>query len=268
MLQVLRHDDVTQLRAWTRVSRLIDYEVSAYVVRGVLIDTLFPRVRDDLAAWLRAHRLEGVLLTHAHEDHAGNVELLRARGCPVGLADATLARIRVPGPIGMYRRICWGTAPPLTATPTPFAHAALQLRPAPGHTSDHHVVWDEARETLFTGDAFIGVKLRIAHPREDLRAQVRTLRDLVALRPARVFDAHRGPLRDPVALLRAKAEWLEETIGAIEAGADRGWSADQIRNHVLGREDMTGIASAGDYSKRNFVESVLATRAGAAPAST
>ena len=59
-------------------------------------------------------------------------------------------------------------------------------------------------------------------------------------------------------------------FGQIESHADRGWSAARIRDAVLGREDLTGWASAGDYSRLNFVESVLASRAagGTVPGST
>lgn len=260
MLRAIHHDDVLQLHGSTRVSRLIDYAVSVYVVRGVMIDTSFPYLRGELDAWLARNRVEGALVTHRHEDHAGNIALLAARGIPVGMAPETLASVRAPRPIGMYRRVTWGTAPPLPRDPTPFAHPALTLLPTPGHTSDHHVVWDAERETLFCGDLFIGVKVRIAHPREDLRGTVRSLRAMATLRPTRVFDAHRGLLADPVGSLTAKADWMEEMFGRIESFADRGWPAARIRDTVLGREDLTGWASAGDYSRLNFVESALASR--------
>lgn len=267
MLRAIHHDDVLQLHGSTRVSRLIDYAVSVYVVRGVMIDTSFPYLRGELDAWLARNRVEGALVTHRHEDHAGNIDLLTTRGIPVGMAPETLASVRTPRPIGMYRRVTWGSAAPLPRDPAPFTHAALAMLPTPGHTSDHHVVWDAERETLFCGDLFIGVKVRIAHPREDLRGTVRSLRAMAALRPTRVFDAHRGLLADPVGTLTAKADWMEEMFGRVESFADRGWPAARIRDAVLGREDLTGWASAGDYSRLNFVESVLASRPAAGSAS-
>lgn len=270
MLRATHHGDVLQLHGSTRVSRLIDYAVSVYVVRGVMIDTSFPYLRRELDAWLARNRVEGALVTHRHEDHAGNIALLAARGIPVGMAPETLASVRTPHPIGMYRRVTWGSAAPLPQDPAPFAHSALTMLPTPGHTSDHHVVWDAERETMFCGDLFIGVKVRIAHPREDVRGTVSSLRAMVALRPKRVFDAHRGPVTDPVGSLTAKADWMEEMFHRIDSYADRGWPAPRIRDAVLGREDLTGWVSAGDYSRLNFVESVLASRAalGTVPGST
>jgi endoribonuclease LACTB2 len=257
MLRIESHGDVTRLHLASLASRSIGYEVSAYVTRGVLVDTGFPRVGRAVAAWARTHRPAGALVTHYHEDHAGNVDRLSALGFPVGLPDGTAARLLAPTPIGWYRRYCWGSARALPAAPAPFAHPALALVPARGHTPDHHVVWDAERETVFGGDLFIGVKVRMAHPGEDIRAQVEALRRVAALTPRRYFDAHRGPVRDPVAQLTAKADWMEEMIAAIDRRAREGWSAEAIRDAVLGREDLTGRVSRGDYARINFVRSVL-----------
>lgn len=265
MLELSRHDDVTRLRASTRASHLIDYEVSAYVVRGVLVDAVFPRVRREFERWLGITRLEGALVTHYHEDHAGNLGALVARGIPVGLAPATLAKVRAPAPVGLYRRVCWGAPAALAADPVPFAPGSLELLAAPGHTADHHVVWDRERGTLFGGDLYIGLKVRIAHPGEDIRGQPATLRKVAALAPARFFDAHRGPLDRPVEMLRAKAQWIDEVIGAIERHADAGWSRRAIEREVLGARDLTDLVSRGDYARANIVASVLDSRAGTSP---
>jgi glyoxylase-like metal-dependent hydrolase (beta-lactamase superfamily II) len=257
VIQLRAHDDVTQLELSSPMSRLFRYGVSVYVVRGVMIDTGFPAIGSQLEHWLDAHPIDGAIVTHAHEDHAGNVARLARRGLPIQMAAESDAAARHPGHIGLYRRVCWGAYGALTASLEPFSHPALTLTPAAGHSADHHVVWDEERETLFCGDLFIGVKVRIAHRDEDLRAQVRVLREAAARRPRRVFDGHRGALADPVGELLAKADWIDETVHAIESRARDGWSDRAIRNDVLGREDGTGIASFGDYSRLNFVRSVV-----------
>ena len=120
------------------------------------------------------------------------------------------------------------------------------------------MVWDAERETLFGGDLFLGVKVRIAHPGEDVRGQVAVLRRIAALAPKRFFDAHRGAIERPVEMLLAKAQWIEEVVGRIERRAAEGWTARAIEAEVLGAGDFTGLISRGDYAKRNIVESVLA----------
>jgi endoribonuclease LACTB2 len=256
MLRVIPHGDVTELRFSSVRSRLMRYAVSAFVTRDVLIDSGFPDVRSALARWARAVRPVGAIITHGHEDHGGNVPWLVAAGLPVQMAPDTEAVIRDPGRIGWYRRLCWGSPTPLRAPVTPFAHPALTLRPARGHSADHHVVWDAERGTVFGGDLFVGVKVRVAHHDEDLRGQVSALREVASWQPIRFFDGHRGRVEEPAALLKAKADWLEETIAAVEQRVRAGWGDAAIRDAILGREDLTGLVSAGDYSRLNFVRSV------------
>lgn len=259
MLRISTHEDVTQLEFSTWRSRAMGFRVSAFAVRGVLIDTGFPGAAADLEGWLEGARIAGAIVTHSHEDHAGNVEWLARRGVPLALAPGTAALVQAPKPIGSYRRLCWGTASPLRSAVAPFAHPSLALLPALGHSPDHHVVWDAERETIFGGDLFIGVKVRLAHPGQDIRGEVRALRSVIALGPRRFFDAHRGLIGQPLDQLRAKAEWMEEMIGEIERRAGEGWSVRAIRDAVLGREDLTGWVSAGDYSRMNLVRSILSS---------
>lgn len=256
MLRQIPHGDVLELHFSTFRSRRMRYGVSAFVTRGVLVDSGYPDIAPELRAWLAANRIDGAIMTHGHEDHAGNVQSLVDRGIPVQMAPATDTLIRKPGHIGWYRRFVWGRYTPFHGVVTPFAHDALALRPTVGHSPDHHVVWDPERATVFGGDLFIGVKVRIAHIDEDIRGQVRALRDVASWQPERYFDGHRGRLTDPVAQLRAKANWIEEMIGAIETRLHRGWSDRAIRDEVLGGEELTGIVSFGDYSRINFVRSI------------
>ncbi len=256
MLEIIPHGDVTELRFSTWSSRAMRYAVSAFATRGVLIDSGFPDIASDLDAWMAQARPLGGIITHAHEDHGGNVPQLAARGFPLQIAPDTLSYLRAPERIGWYRRLCWGSPRALRNEIRPFAHEALALIPARGHSADHHVVWDAERGTVFGGDLFVGIKVRIAHHNEDLGAQVHALREIAALQPERFFDAHRGPIEAPAAALRAKADWLEETIAAVTKRIHDGWADAAIRTEVLGPEDLTGVLSFGDYSRLNFVRSV------------
>jgi glyoxylase-like metal-dependent hydrolase (beta-lactamase superfamily II) len=257
MLALETHGDVTRLRFSTPVSRALGYEVSAYAVRGMLVDTGFPAVARELAGWLDEARLKGVVVTHHHEDHAGNLELISRGALPVAIAPVTLRAVRELGPLDLYRRICWGQPPALATEVTPFVARGLRLIHLPGHSPDHHVVWDEEHGTLFAGDLFIGVKVRIAQDDEVVSEQIRSLRAAIALKPERVFCAHRGPLTNPVETLKAKADWLEEISGEVNRLAFEGHSESAITTMVLGREGTVAYTSRGKLSKRNLVRAVL-----------
>jgi glyoxylase-like metal-dependent hydrolase (beta-lactamase superfamily II) len=257
MLTLERHGDVTRVRMGSWRGRSIGYDVSAYLVRGILVDTGFPRAANALGGFLDAHPVRGVMVTHWHEDHAGNAALVAARGLPMAIVPETLDQLRTSaGAIRFYRRYVWGVAPPVRATVRPFEGDGLRMVHAPGHTADHHVVWDEERATLFSGDLFLGIKVRATFPDEDPRQLVASLRRIASLGPRRMFDAHRGEVRDPVRALVSKADWLSEVISRIEAKIDAGWSDRAIRRHVLGREGAVAAFSGGEYSKLTFVRAV------------
>lgn len=266
MLREATYGDVTALHcSWPR-SRAIGYTVHAFLVRGVLIDTAFPGVADQFASWLSARRVRGAFITHAHEDHAGNVGALAARGIPIAADPHTLATVRDPASIAFYRRFAWRAAAPARQALEPFRDASLTLIPTPGHSPDHHAVWDSETGTLFSGDLFIGVKLRLTHRDEDPRAHVASLRAMIARGPSRVFCAHRGLLHNGVDGLRAKAEWMDEAIGRIDEGLAAGVPEHVLRRTVLGQRSFTHYVSRGEYSPDNFVRAVRRTRATATEA--
>lgn len=267
MIRVESHGDVTRLVLSSSASRLVGYDVSAYLVATpagrVLVDTGFPAAWRDLARHLRAAgggtlrgAVAGAMVTHQHEDHAGNAARLATAGVPLAMSSATRAAVRtVPAP-GFYRDFTWGRMRPVPDAAPAFDATPLALLPTPGHSPDHHAVWDAERGTLFGGDLFIGVKVRVAHPGEDLRALARSLRAAAALAPARFFDAHRGLVPNAAAALGAKATWVEDTVARVEALLARGWPERRVRAAVLGREEFAGYVSFGHYSRINFVRAV------------
>jgi endoribonuclease LACTB2 len=264
MLTTEQYGDVTRVRMTSWRGQLVGYDVSAYLVRNVLVDSGFPHVAAAFARFLATSTIRGVIITHWHEDHAGNAAFAAARGIPIAMSPQTLAQLGGPAAaaIRFYRRFVWGVAPPVRAAALPFACESLRVLHTPGHTADHHVVWDEEHATLFSGDLFLGVKVRAAFPDEHPRQLVRTLRGVAALRPERMFDAHRGAIPEPVKALLAKADWLEETIARIDAKIDAGWSDRAIRRHILGRESVVGLVSGGEYSKMTMVQAVRRSRPG------
>ena len=259
MIELEKLGAVKRLRMSTRVSRALGYTASAFFTRGALIDTGFPRVAEELDAVLDRLRPNVAIVTHHHEDHAGNVGLVARRGIPLAVSADTLARLRSHRRIGLYRRLLWGTTEPPPdplVTVADIGEAGFALIPAPGHSADHHVVWDAEGEALFAGDLFLGVKVRAAHHREDPRRLVRSLRAAAALRPRVLFDAHRGRVNDPVGALTAKADWLEQTIATIDHRIAEGWSDRAIAREVLGREDAGYYVSRGSMGRINLVRAV------------
>ena len=258
VIRVTRHDDVTAVHFATARSRAARYGVYVFIARDTLIDSAFHGARRAFAALLDETRPTGMLLTHHHEDHAGNAALVARRGLPIGASSATLDAIRTVERIGFYRRFVWSSMPPLSGAIEPYSARGLALIDAPGHSPDHQVIWDAERETLFAGDLFLSVKVRVARPGEDPRRLARSLRAVAELHPRRMFDSHRGAIEHPRRMLLAKAAWLEETIGAIDRLHAAGLGTGEILSQVFGGEAGVAFVSAGDLSRRNFIRAVTA----------
>jgi glyoxylase-like metal-dependent hydrolase (beta-lactamase superfamily II) len=257
VLTLHEHDDVTRIQMSSWGSRRAGLDVSAYLVRGILIDTGFPRVWPELRRALEARAPRAVIVTHWHEDHAGNVAPLAAQGVPLLLDARTEATLRERPDILPYRSVVWGRPDVLSA---PIARledtSDLEFVATPGHSDDHHVVWDPGTRTLFSGDLWLGVRARIFHEHEDPYRIVQSLRHMLSLGPMRMFDAHRGLVSDPPDAIGAKIEWMTETIGTIERRIAEGWSNRAIVRGVLGGEALTGWVSQREYARLNFVRAV------------
>jgi ribonuclease/clavin/mitogillin len=252
--------DVLRLHMWSWQGRLAGYEVSAFVLGGVLVDTGAPRGWRELAPVLRPMALRGAVITHCHEDHAGNAAELAAMRLPLLMHPSCESALRHPERIGVYRRLVWGTPHALTGAVPSFDPSPLMVVPLPGHTEDHLVVWDAERRILAGGDLFLGVKVRVAHDGESPTRLVESLRAVVTLEPRLLLDAHRGAVHDPLPLLRAKIDWMEATMGEIRSLHTQGIDEREITKRVLGREALVGVVSRGEYSKREFVRAVLKDR--------
>lgn len=260
MIEVTRYDGVQRIRMWTRRSAAVGYDVSAYLVRGILVDTGFRHVGVELARTLRELQPRGCVVTHWHEDHAGNAPMLAASHMPMWMAQYTERKLRERPQVKLYRHIVWGRPAALPDAVAPLDPAPLQVIATPGHSPDHHVVFDPETATLFSADLWLGVRVRIMGASENPYEILRSLAHIIALRPKRMFDAHRGMVERPVDALEAKRAWLDETVGAIERRLDAGDSERAIVREVLGGEERTAFFSQGEYSRRNLVGSVVSHR--------
>jgi glyoxylase-like metal-dependent hydrolase (beta-lactamase superfamily II) len=260
MIERTTFGDVQRLRMVSWQSRLFGYDVSTYLVRGVLVDAGPWHLRHDLLNALQESPVRGCVVTHWHEDHAGNVPALAAEAVPMWMAPYTEQTLRAPFSPKLYRRFTWGEPPRLSGSVKAFDPAPLEVIHAPGHSTDHHVVWDSETRTLFSADLWLGVRVRAVSETENPYAHIQSLERAIALKPERMFDAHRGFVENPVAALSAKLVWLRGIVRQVEESLDRGDSDQNILREILGGEESLGWLSRGEYARRNFARAVRQSR--------
>ena len=154
-------------------------------------------------------RLETILITHRHGDHAPAAVPLKAR---------TGARIVAPRNVldEVDQRVSGGESLDIDGV-------AVEVIATPGHTNEH-VCYLTADGDLFTGDTILGAGTTAIFPPDGHMADyLRSLHVLRARRPKRIFPAH-GPVReDAIALIDGyiahRLERERQVLAAIEAGA-------------------------------------------------
>lgn len=188
--------------------------LNAYLIdEVVLVDTGMPFQRKRLERQLRDQRLERIVLTHAHVDHAGTVAALSAeQGCEVlcGTADLAdlaagvsppikLGRMMVPVQRAFVRYRGLRASALRDGDEVGSGFVAIKTR---GHSPGHHSLWRERDGVLIAGDALIGISTRmrtgvfqpVAALRPDEENARRSIIRLAELRPRVIAFGHGPPL--------------------------------------------------------------------------
>jgi glyoxylase-like metal-dependent hydrolase (beta-lactamase superfamily II) len=235
--------------------------VYCYIVGDTLVDTGLSCYGRELCEVARRSGVTRALLTHHHEDHAGNAASLRSEGLEVLSSGMTCELIARDLPIHFYQHLIWGKMRPAqagifdeTVRIGPYQAAVI---PAPGHCADQVVFHVPEEGWLFAGDVFLSERVRVFRRDEDFAATLLTLRRLLALDFDVLLCAHKPRFRDGKRALRAKLEWLLELEGETRRRHAAGQPLPLIAQQLLRPPWLAAVLTAGDATAYNLVRSIL-----------
>jgi glyoxylase-like metal-dependent hydrolase (beta-lactamase superfamily II) len=255
-------DDVQFFRAARTFAGRAVYWSGFYFVDGLLVDSGPPNVSREVAALFAELGVRACVTTHHHEDHSGNHALLQERfGIVPAIHPLGIERVARRERLQLYRRVAWGT-------PRGARCAALGQRVetprfcfdvihTPGHAEDHVVLHERNRGWLFTGDLYLGPRLKYVRADEDVHALMASLERAIALHPRVLFCNHRGPVEDATVALRRKLEGMRELAGIVGHLHSQGQRPDEIARALPGGDLFWRVWTGGHFSKLNFVRAVL-----------
>ncbi|MBW2409295.1 MAG: MBL fold metallo-hydrolase [Deltaproteobacteria bacterium] len=239
--------------------------VFVYVVDSLVIDTGQSHMAKALLELLRDKRLSGIVLTHHHEDHSGNAAGISAQhSIPVRGRRLTAAKMEGGFSIRPYQRYVWGKALPVDVIPFDgvIESDRFTFTPVhtPGHARDHTVFLEKRQGWLFSGDLYLGERIKFFRADERFGEQIASLKKVLALDFDALFCAHNPCLRNGKQKIKNKLQFLEDLYGSVSELAQKGHSEKAVIKALDPRNDRTiKWITMGNVSFANMVRSAMAS---------
>ncbi|MGD9044966.1 MAG: MBL fold metallo-hydrolase [Desulfobacterales bacterium] len=239
--------------------------VFMYVVDSVAIDTGQSNMAKAVLGLLKDENLELIILTHHHEDHSGNAAKISTQHeIPVKGHRLTAEKMRAGFPIRPYQRYVWGKAPPVEVLPLNdvIATNRFTFTPVhtPGHSKDHTVFLEKQQGWLFSGDLYLGERIKFFRADERFADQIASLKKVLTLDFDTLFCAHNPCLKNGKQKIKKKLQFLEDLYGSVCALAEKGHSEKAVINALDPRNDRgIKLITLGNVSFANMVRSALSS---------
>jgi glyoxylase-like metal-dependent hydrolase (beta-lactamase superfamily II) len=262
-------EEVVRLRITSRWARLLGFEISAYIVGELLVDTGFSHVRKQVLETLDGTPIGAICCTHSHEDHTGNCAPLRAvHGCPVYLRNAGLRWCEGVRKLKPYRAWWWGSPDEYDPEEMPAevtdGSRVLRSIPAPGHSVTHVALWEETSSTVFTGDLFIAPGASAVMTQENPYDLVDSLRRVASVEPRLMLTGHGLVVENAARRLRVKADRVEAAAArAVElhrAGMPERTIVRELFPRGNAKDRLLEAMTQGEFARVNFVRAAVVHR--------
>jgi glyoxylase-like metal-dependent hydrolase (beta-lactamase superfamily II) len=183
---------------------------------------------------------------------------------PVMAHPLTAEKLRFGFPILPYQRLVWGKAPAVAITPLEGSvetnHFTFTLVHTPGHSKDHIAFFEKQRGWLFSGDLYLGERIKFFRSDEAFCDQIVSLKKIMTLDFDALFCAHSPCLKSGKQKIKNKLQFLEDLYGDVRKLLEKGYS-DKTIIKTLDRKNDRGIKwlTMGNVSFANMIRSALSS---------
>lgn len=235
--------------------------VYLYILDGLVIDTGQRNMQKVVGDLLGDKKLHRILLTHHHEDHSGNAAAICGQHQITACGHLlTVQKMATGFKILPYQRFIWGRSEKCRLLPLdPVVESdRYHLVPihTPGHSKDHMVFWEKNYGWLFSGDLYLGQKIKFFRSDENIGEQINSLKMILELDFDAVFCAHNPCMQNGKSQLNQKLQFLEDIVGQVQQLKAAGISQKAIYRQIdPGIDKWVRLMTMGNVSFGNMLRS-------------
>jgi len=237
--------------------------VYCYVLGDIMIDTAQSHMQKEIIEVATQHNVKHIYLTHHHEDHSGNVSAIKqALNVNVYGHELAIKQMATPMKILPYQKYMWGNAAPATLKQIPDKIETVMGPLIPvytaGHSNDHNAYLIENEGILFSGDLYLGDKIKYFRTDENIGLQIDSLKKILSLEFSLLLCSHAPRRNNGKQHIQRKLDFLQNLYGNIIFLWEKGLSEKEIFVSLNLKEDyFAKIICFGDVSLFNGVKSAI-----------
>ncbi|WP_419811035.1 MBL fold metallo-hydrolase [Bacterioplanoides sp.] len=267
VLKHYRYDNGAHTVEGFRVGRFnagINTTFIVYRIGDTLIDAgpanQWRFIRDEL----QPVEIKRLLITHHHEDHAGNASrIARLKNLLPYAPELGRQKIATGYRTPWLQQLIWGRLVPAQTQSMP---EKMQLDDGteiiavhtPGHAKDLTCLFFPQQKYLFSGDMYISRSLKMLRADEDLAQLITSLEALLALDFEVLFCPHNGIVEQGKQALQDKYNNLTELCQRAADLHQQGKAEAEIILSLVGKEGMLAKITGGNFSKQNLIRQAIA----------
>lgn len=235
-----------------------------YYVDGLLIDTGQRVLQKEILATIGQLKVDQIFITHHHEDHTGNVDILKQHfNCPVYASEECCQLMKNPHKISLAQKMVWGDRPAFfemipVKDSLRTAHHKFDCIAIPGHAPEMLALYEANQRWLFSADLYVHHYISYYLFSEEMTTQIASIKKVLQLDFDVLFCGHNPQLSGAREKLLLKLKFLESFYQEVAEAYQQGLNAQQIFRKMQLKENWyVRLLSGGMLSKLHMVKSVI-----------